>query len=106
MPRFIVNNSGFVCKMCGAQVPPHPSSSRDHCSGCLFSLHVDVNPGDRENPCQGILEPVGLEIKKGEKRILYKCGRCGARVVNAVAPDDNPEKIMELVGFHKPHHKN
>lgn len=65
-------------------------------------MHVDINPGDRDRPCQGILEPVGLEIKKGEKRILYKCAACRTRVVNAAAPDDNPEKIIELAGFHKP----
>lgn len=99
MPRFIANNQGFVCKVCGVQVPPHPSSSRDHCNDCLYSLHIDINPGDRENPCKGLLEPIGIELKRGEKHILYKCQNCSGRVVNAAAPDDNQEEIIRLAHF-------
>lgn len=104
--RFVKNNLGFKCAICETDVPPHPSSSRDHCTQCLYSMHVDVDPGDRENPCQGILKPVGLEIKKGEKRILYECERCRVRIVNVVAPDDNPDKVVELAGFHKFYHNS
>lgn len=102
MSNFQKNNQGFKCAVCGADVPPHPSSSRDHCTNCLYSVHVDLSPGDRENPCRGILEPTGLEIKKGKKRILYKCASCRAGVVNSAALDDNPEKLVGLAGFYKP----
>lgn len=97
--RFIENNQGFVCKVCGVEVPQHPSSSRDHCNSCLYSIHVDINPGDRVHPCHGLLEPIEIEIKKGEKRIVYKCQNCGGRVVNIAAPDDNPEEIVKLSAF-------
>lgn len=100
MGKFIVNNSRFICKVCRSKVLPHPSSSRDHCNSCLFSLHVDINPGDRLNPCKGLLKPVGIELKKGEKRILYRCKRCRERVVNIVAPDDNRDEIVRLSSFH------
>lgn len=99
MGRFIVNNSKFICKMCGVETPPHPSSSRDHCNNCLYSLHIDINPGDRLNSCKGLLEPVGIELKKGEKRVVYKCQNCGGRVVNIAAPDDSPEEIVKLSAF-------
>lgn len=99
MAGFTKNNQGFGCVICGAEVPPHPSSSRDHCSNCLYSLHIDINPGDRLNSCKGLLEPVGIELKKGEKRILYKCQNCGGRVVNMAAPDDNSEEIVKLSAF-------
>jgi DNA-directed RNA polymerase subunit RPC12/RpoP len=100
--RFVKNNRGFKCLVCGAAVPAHPTSSRDHCPACLYSVHVDINPGDRENPCRGLLEPVGFEIKRGKKRILYKCTSCRAQIVNEVAPDDDFEKVMSLAGFDKP----
>lgn len=98
--KFVKNNCGFICKVCSVQVPPHPSSSRDHCNNCLYSTHVDVNPGDRENPCHGLLEPVGIDLKKGEKCILYKCKECRKRVVNTVAPDDSQDEIVKLSAFH------
>ena len=51
--RFTKNDSGFVCRNCGAEVPPLSYSSRDHCRVCLCSLHVDIDPGDRANGCGG-----------------------------------------------------
>ena len=95
-PRFTERNEGFVCLACGRDVPPHPSSSRDHCDRCLTGLHVDVNPGDRMNECGGKLSPIGLQTKGGKTKIAYQCEECGARVFNIVAPDDNAERIAEL----------
>ena len=42
-------------------------SCRNHCPNCLYSKHVDKNPGDRQEDCHGMLEPIGIEIdsKKG-----------------------------------------
>ena len=70
---FRVNNQSFTCQNCGAENPPHPSSSRDHCRECLYGLHVDIDPGDRANLCKGILKPVGLKVKNKKKQIVYKC---------------------------------
>ena len=93
--RFSKNDSGFVCANCGAQVEPMGSSSRNHCPKCLCSLHVDNNPGDRANPCRGIMRPVAVETdpKKGYV-IVHKCDKCGAVKRNRAAygiknqPDD------------------
>ena len=92
--RFQTRDEGFVCAHCGAEVPPNGVTSRDHCPVCLWSRHVDINPGDRANPCGGMLEPVGAEpsAKKGFL-IRYRCTVCGARVRNkaaltGVCPDD------------------
>jgi len=43
-------NETFTCKNCGRTVVPYDSGSnhRNHCPNCLFSLHVDDEPGDRE----------------------------------------------------------
>ncbi|OGD63713.1 hypothetical protein A2160_03460 [Candidatus Beckwithbacteria bacterium RBG_13_42_9] len=97
MTLFLKRNQGFICQQCGFKVLPHPSSSRDHCPRCLAGLHVDIFPGDRQNSCRGLLEPIGLQKKKGKQQIVYRCEKCHKQVVNIAAPDDNQEKIVELV---------
>jgi hypothetical protein len=47
--RFVKNDDFFVCVHCGKEVKPLGYTSRDHCPFCLWSVHVDVNPGDRAN---------------------------------------------------------
>lgn len=94
--KFVKNNQGFVCKNCGKKVPSHPSSSRNHCPECLFSLHLDINPGDRRNLCHGLLEPIGIKLGKGKSQIVYHCLKCGKGMVNIIAPDDNQEKLVEI----------
>ena len=51
----------FICDNCGRRVPKLGYSCRNHCPYCLYSKHVDVNPGDRAEECHGVLEPVGAE---------------------------------------------
>ena len=72
--RFTKNDDTFVCKNCGLTVKPLGYSSRNHCPRCLCSLHVDINPGDRANPCGGILRPIKVEPdpKKGYI-IIHRC---------------------------------
>ena len=93
--RFSKNDSGFICLHCGQKVLPLEKSSRNHCPFCLWSVHVDINPGDRANPCCGPLEPVFAEPdpKKGYV-ITHKCQKCGGLSRNRAAygvkvqPDD------------------
>lgn len=95
--RFRKNDEGFVCANCGAEVPPLSYTSRDHCPECLYSLHVDINPGDRENPCRGALRPIfaAPDPKKGFI-ITYKCEKCGCLVRNKAAADDDMELLIKL----------
>ena len=95
--RFTKNDSGFICQNCGAEVPPLSYSSRDHCNICLCSLHVDENPGDRNNGCGGLLIPVSSEpdAKKGFI-INYKCKKCGRRVRCRAASDDDTDLLIKL----------
>ena len=93
--RFTKNDDGFTCLNCGREVLPLGSSSRNHCPFCLCSLHVDVNPGDRANPCMGLMKPVSAlpDPKKGYI-IVHKCQKCGEIRRNKAAynvkiqPDD------------------
>ena len=95
--RFTEIDEEFICDNCGAVVPKLRYSSRDHCTNCLHSKHVDINPGDRMEECHGDLEPVSLEIdsKKGYV-IIYRCKKCGAIRRNKAAKDDNMDLIIEL----------
>ena len=83
-----------MCAFCGKNVPPNGVTSRDHCPFCLSSLHVDLNPGDRKNPCRGRLVPLQTlpDAKKGFI-IRYRCEKCKKEVrckaaLTGAAPDD------------------
>ena len=85
--RFSKNDSGFVCAHCGKTVEPLGYTSRDHCPFCLWSIHIDVNPGDRANECLGNLVPIKAEpdAKRGFV-IIYKCDKCGWDPVKGAQP--------------------
>ena len=95
---FIKNDNEFICKNCGRKVEKLGYTSRDHCNFCLYSLHVDIMPGDRLNKCRGILKPVNvIETAKKGKVIIYKFQKCGLEVRNIVANDDNEDEIYNVV---------
>ena len=87
----------FICHNCGSNVEKLGYTCRDHCPKCLYSKHVDINPGDRLEECHGNLKPVSVEIspKKGYV-IIYKCEKCGALRKNKAAEDDNIDLIIDL----------
>ena len=92
-------SDSFTCKVCGRLVVPTGAGSdhRNHCPNCLSSLHLDIEPGDREADCGGIMDPVGVWVRKnGEWAIIHRCRRCGHLSSNRVAADDNPMKLMSI----------
>ena len=94
---FVKNDNQFVCVNCGSHVEKLGYTSRDHCNNCLYSLHVDITPGDRQNQCGGLLKPINvLNTKKG-MQIEYRCTKCGQVVKNIVAKDDNKEEILKII---------
>ena len=86
----------FVCDNCNKIVNKLDYSARDHCPFCLYSKHVDINPGDRLNPCKGLLEPIGIEKYKNTYKIIYKCSKCHKIHKNIMANDDNYDLIIKL----------
>lgn len=100
--KFTKIDEAFICENCGKQVEPLGYTCRDHCPVCLHSKHVDINPGDRLEECQGSLEPVGLEIdsKKGYV-IIYRCKKCGKMKKNKAAKDDDMELLIRLSANHE-----
>ena len=96
MKRFNELDEGFICEHCGKEVLPLGYTSRDHCPYCLYSKHVDINPGDRENTCMGLLEPIGIEKYKDTYKILYKCTKCHQEHKNIIARDDDMNEIINI----------
>ena len=96
MKKFYKNDESFICENCNKEVSKLNYTARDHCPFCLYSKHVDINPGDRENECKGLLEPIGIEKYKDTYKIIYKCKKCGELHKNIMASDDDINKIIEL----------
>ncbi len=87
----------FICENCGKKIEPLGYSCRDHCNYCLYSKHVDKNPGDRAETCKGLLEPIKVEPDpKKEYVIIYKCKKCGMVKRNKAAKDDNIDLLIKL----------
>ena len=77
MKRFNMIDENFICENCKKEVTKLGYTARDHCPYCLYSKHVDINPGDRAETCGGLMEPVDLEIKDGKYVVVHKCQKCG-----------------------------
>lgn len=104
MKRLKPNESkDFTCKNCRQRVSGRAigTKQRNHCTFCLYSLHVDVAVGDRKATCQKKMKPVGLTMKKdGEIMIVSECAGCGKIMPNRIAGDDNTDEILKLVHPH------
>lgn len=96
MKLFTKNDNSFICEHCKKEVQPLSYTSRDHCPYCLYSKHVDINPGDRLNTCLGLLKPIGIEKFKNTYKIIYKCDKCNMIHKNIMANDDNMDLIIDL----------
>ena len=93
-------NTGFVCENCGREVLPVTDGSyRNHCPFCLYSKHIDIEPGDRAGRCGGLMRPVGLIYKSGKGfQLVHRCLKCGEEKVNRVAEFSiQPDDIEELL---------
>ena len=101
--------NSFICRNCKKTVSSAAIGThhRNHCPYCLWSKHVDINPGDRAKSCHGMMKPMGLAFKKekpnkykedekGEVMIVHKCQRCGIETKNRIAGDDNTELVLAL----------
>ncbi len=96
MKRFNMIDEEFICQNCGNKVDKLKYTARDHCNNCLYSLHVDITPGDRKNPCHGLLKPIGIEKYRDTYKIIYQCQKCHQIHKNIMANDDNIDLIIEL----------
>ena len=84
----------FTCEHCAAQVVGNGYTN--HCPHCLWSKHVDVNPGDRAAACLGMMKPIALQGSTPHYRILHRCERCEFERLNNVQAEDDAEALVAL----------
>lgn len=78
------------------------TSSRNHCPFCLWSLHVDLLPGDRANSCGAPMQPIRSEPDpKHGFVIIHRCTKCGEirrnrAALNARTQPDNRSLLIRL----------
>lgn len=93
--NFIRQKEDFVCEICGTKVVG--TGYTNHCPNCLWSKHVDnFTPGGRNSACQGLMEPISVELKHGQYILTHRCLKCGKISKNKTADNDNFEAILKL----------
>jgi hypothetical protein len=75
----------------------------NHCPHCLWSRHVDVNPGDRAAACGGMMQPVAVETTRHGYRLTHRCTACGFERRTRTSPEDSFTQVL-AVARDQPNH--
>lgn len=92
-------DSSFTCTRCRHHVPAssYGVKHRNHCPRCLWSRHLDDEPGDRRVSCAQPMEPIAIEVRRdGEWAIVHRCTGCGIIKTNRIAGDDHELALLAL----------
>jgi len=81
----------FSCDRCGTHVAG--DGYTNHCPKCLWSKHVDVEPGDRASDCGGMMAPTSVEREGDEWVLTHTCIACGYTKRNKMSPMDNFDAV-------------
>lgn len=92
--KFQRTKEHFTCGHCGAHV--EGDGYTNHCPKCLWSKHVDENPGDRLSLCGGMMEPVRIEKRHGGLSIVHVCLTCGAVRHNKASSQDDMDTLLNV----------
>lgn len=92
--RFQRRIEDFTCGHCGAAV--EGDGFTNHCPRCLWSRHVDLQPGDRAADCGGLMEPVAVESQRSGHVLTHRCTRCGAQKRNRSSSRDDFAALLAL----------
>lgn len=91
---FQKNKEDFICEKCGYK--NIGNGYTNHCSQCLYSKHVDINPGDRKETCNSLMKPIEVLNKNGETYIKHKCQKCGFERNNKISSKDNFDAMIKI----------
>ena len=94
MKKFTKRIEDFECAHCGAFVTGNGYTN--HCPKCLWSCHVDNNPGDRQSSCGGMMMPIAIETVAGDFIITHKCQKCGKTIRQKTSDNDDTDAIIRL----------
>jgi hypothetical protein len=89
----------FRCVHCRLDVPTSApgTAHRNHCPNCLWSRHLDDDPGDRASDCLSSMEPIAITVRKdGEWVLIHRCNGCDTLSSNRIAGDDNPLLLVRI----------
>ncbi len=92
-------NNYFICANCNKKVSTTApgTHNRNHCPYCLYSVHVDVESGDRKATCMGLMKPIAKFYKRKEEEVLvHECQKCGFVRYNRIAGDDDFDLVEKL----------
>ncbi len=92
--NFQRNIEDFTCGSCGARISGNGYTN--HCPRCLWCKHVDIQPGDRQESCAGLMEPVGTVMDHGRTVLVHQCTACNMTRKNKISKDDNIDVLIEL----------
>lgn len=96
MPRkFQRKKEDFVCENCGEE--NLGNGYTNHCAFCLWSKHVDINPGDRAHACGGMLEPISAYLKNQTWRIVHRCQKCREKKEITFSKNDSLESLEKVI---------
>ena len=99
-PRLLDERAtSFRCVHCRLDVPTDVpgTAHRNHCPYCLWSRHVDDDPGDRSSDCLASMEPIAITVRgDGEWVLIHRCNGCGVLHSNRIAGDDNPLLLVRI----------
>lgn len=94
MKRFTKTVENFTCAHCGTAV--FGNGYTNHCPKCLWSRHVDNNPGDRASDCGGLMEPISVEPDGNGFIITHKCEKCGKTIRQHTSENDDIDAIISI----------
>jgi rubredoxin len=92
--RFTKVVEDFNCGKCGLKVAGRGFTN--HCPRCLWSRHVDINPGDRAAACGGLMRPVSVVAEKSGYAIRHRCVACGYEKKNRASEEDDFEELLKV----------
>ena len=92
--KFTRTIEDFTCDQCGREVKGNGYTN--HCPLCLWSRHVDVNPGDRASACGGMMGPVWAGKDGNKEMILHRCVRCGFERRKELVAGDNFDEFVKI----------
>ncbi len=91
---FTRKKEDFICEKCGYSVMGNGYTN--HCPKCLWSKHVDIDPGDRLASCGGLMKPSEV-LKNGDEYVLvHKCVICGHLKKNKVQKEDDFDMVLKI----------
>ena len=92
--KFQRTTEDFTCEHCEYIVSG--SGYTNHCPKCLYSKHVDINPGDRAHKCNGAMKPIAALYSNGVYTIQQECEVCGTKARIKAKENDDVTLLIEL----------